>query len=221
MSLEEKSKFKGGYLRYLGILLLLLGFGVLFFTYQPVIWSYFDYYFSPKPVEEIKIEITKKEEEVTKEINKETEVVFVNSDFGLYIPKIKANAKVIKNVDPYDFDAYRNALIYGVVHAKGSALPNEDGNVFLFAHSTVNFYERRKYNVYFYLLGELEKDDPIYVSYEGVMYKYKVLELRIVDPSEVQYLGKYMEQDTLTLMTCWPVGSNVKRAIVIAVRDIE
>lgn len=218
---EEKSKSKVGYSKYLGILLLLIGFGVLFFTYQPVIWSYLDYYLSPKPVSEVKVEIAQEEEEITTEIKKETEVVFVDNNFGLYIPKIKANAKVIKNVDPYDFDAYRNALVYGVVHAKGTAVPNEVGNVFLFAHSTVNFYERRDYNVYFYLLGELEKDDPIYVSYDSEIYKYKVLELKIVNPSDVQYLGQYMEEDTLTLMTCWPVGSNVKRAIVIAVRDLE
>jgi len=30
-----------------------------------------------------------------------------------------------------------------------------------------------------------------------------------------------MDQDTLTLMTCWPVGSNTRRGIVTAVRDIE
>ncbi len=218
---EEKSKSKVGYSKYLGILLLFVGFGVLFFTYQPVIWSYFDYYIAPKPIEKIKVEIVKEEDEITTEIKKDTEVVFVDKDFGLYIPKIKANAKVIKNVDPYNFDEYRKALIYGVVHAKGTALPNEVGNAFLFAHSTVNFYERREYNVYFYLLGELEKDDPIYVSYAEEIYKYKVLELKIANPSEVQYLGQYMKEDTLTLMTCWPVGSNVKRAIVIAVRDLE
>ncbi len=221
MSLEEKSKSKVGYSKYLGILLLLVGITILFFTYQPLIRSYFDYKFSPKPIEEVKVEIIKEDEEITTEIVKDTEIVFVDNNFGLYIPKIQANAKVIKNVNPYDYDAYRNALIYGVVHAKGTALPNENGNVFLFAHSTVNFYERRKYNVYFYLLGELKKDDPIYVSYQGEIYNYKVLELRIVKPSEVQYLGEYMDQDTLTLMTCWPIGSNTKRAIVVAIRDTE
>ena len=221
MSLEEKSKSKVGYLKYLGILLLLVGITILFFTYQPLIRSYFDYKFSPKPIEEVKVEIIKEDEEITTEIVKDTEIVFVDNNFGLYIPKIQANAKVIKNVNPYDYDAYRNALVYGVVHAKGTALPNENGNVFLFAHSTVNFYERRKYNVYFYLLGELKKDDPIYVSYQGEIYNYKVLELRIVKPSEVQYLGEYMDQDTLTLMTCWPIGSNTKRAIVVAIRDTE
>ncbi|HCC67735.1 TPA: hypothetical protein DEP90_00790, partial [Patescibacteria group bacterium] len=29
----------------------------------------------------------------------------------------------------------------------------------------------------------------------------------------------YSDEDTLTLMTCWPLGMNYKRMIVIAVRD--
>jgi len=218
---EEKSKLKVGYSKYLGILLLLVGVVILFVTYQPLIWSYLDYKFTTKQVEDVKVEVTPKGEEITSKIAKDTEIVFVNSDFGIYIPKIKANAKVIKDVDINNYEEYRNALVYGVAHAKGSALPDEHGNVFLFAHSTVNFYERRKYNVYFYLLGELQKDDLIYVSYEGKIYKYKVVEFKVVKPEEIKYLGKYMEQDTLTLMTCWPVGSNTRRGIVTAVRDME
>ena len=30
-----------------------------------------------------------------------------------------------------------------------------------------------------------------------------------------------MDEDTLTLMTCWPVGGNSHRGIVIATRVIE
>jgi len=221
MSKEKDKKSKAGYLKIIGILLLLLGILIVVYTFQPFIFSYLDYKFTPQPQKEIKVELTNGDEEITADIKKDTEVVIVDNEFGLYIPKIQANAKVIKNIDPYDYDAYRNALIYGVVHAKGSALPSESGNVFLFAHSTVNFYESRKYNVYFYLLGELKKDDPILVSYQGTIYKYKVLEFKVVKPEEIQYLGTYMEQDTLTLMTCWPVGSNTKRAIVTAIRDLE
>lgn len=218
---EEKSKSKVGYSKYLGILLLLVGLAILFFTYQPLIWSYFDYIFSSKQVENIQVKVTPKGQEITTEIKKDTEIVFVNSDFGLYIPKIQANAKVLKDINPYNENEYTNALISGIAHAKGSALPNEDGNVFLFAHSAVNFYERRKYNVYFYLLNELEKDDPIYVSYQGEIYNYKVLEVKIVNPENTQYLGKYLDQDTLTLMTCWPAGANIKRTIVVTIRDTE
>jgi LPXTG-site transpeptidase (sortase) family protein len=218
---EESKKKEVGYLKYLGILLLLGGLGVLIATFFPIIKAYINYYFTPEPQEEIKVEIVKEDEEITQEITKDTQVVFVDQEFGLYIPKIGANSKVIRNVDPYKESEYNNALISGVAHAKGTALPNQPGNVFLFAHSAVNFYERRKYNVYFYLLDELEKEDEIYVSYQGEIYMYSVLEVKRVDPSEVEYLGRYLPQDTLTLMTCWPAGANIKRTIVVAVRAQE
>lgn len=217
---DLKSKLKVGYLRYLGILLLLGGIFILIFTYYPVIQAYIKYWNTPtKEIEKIEVKIGKKDEEITQDINTDTQVIFVDNEFGLYIPKIQANAKVIKDVDPYNKEKYTQALIYGVAHAKGTSLPNESGNVFLFAHSAVNFYERRKYNIYFYLLDRLEKDDEIFLSYMGNMYKYKVLEVRRVDPKDVEYLGVYMDQDTLTVMTCWPAGANIKRTIVIAVRD--
>ncbi len=221
MSEEKDKKGKAGYLRVIGVLLLLLGILIVVYTFQPFIFSYIDYKLTPEPKKEIEVELIKGDQEITTDIKKDTEVVFVDNQFGLYIPKIQANSKVIKNIDPYDYDAYHNALISGVAHAKGSAVPSESGNVFLFAHSAVNFYERRKYNVYFYLLGELKKDDPILVVYQGEIYNYKVLEFKVVNPNEIQYLGKYMDQDTLTLMTCWPAGSNTKRAIVTAIRDTE
>lgn len=221
MSEEKDKKGKAGYLRVIGILLLLLGILIVVYTFQPLIFSYIDYKLTPEPEKEIEVELIKGDQEITTDIKKDTEVVFVDNQFGLYIPKIQANSKVVKNIDPYDFDAYSNALISGVAHAKGSAVPSESGNVFLFAHSAVNFYERRKYNVYFYLLGELEKDDPILVSYQGEIYKYKVLEFKVIKPEEIQYMGQYMQEDTLTLMTCWPAGSNTKRAIVTAIRDLE
>ena len=218
MSAEESNK-KAGYLKYLGILLLLTGFIVLIWTFYPIISAYSKYKTTEPDVENIKVEVTNETEEITEDIEKDTEIVFVDKNFGLYIPKIGANAKVIRNVDPYDEDEYTNALYSGVAHAKVSSTPNRSGNVFLFAHSAVNFYERRKYNVYFYLLGELKKDDPIYVSYDGSIYTYKVLENKKVAPTEVEYLGTYLEKDTLTLMTCWPAGMNYRRLIVTAVRD--
>ena len=218
MSKEKNNKKKVGYLKYIGILLLLSGLTVLTFTFSPIISAYLKYYFNPEPKKEVRVEIVEEKDEDMQE-EEDEEIVFLNEDFGLYIPKIGANAKVIENIDPYDEDEYINALYSGVAHAKGSSTPNRNGNVFLFAHSAVNFYERRKYNVYFYLLGELKKDDPIYVSYEGDIYTYKVLETKKVNPTEVEYLGTYLDKDTLTIMTCWPAGMNVKRIIVTGVRN--
>lgn len=211
------TKIKKEKTRYIGILLLLTGLIFLLLTFYPLILSYVNYFFFPVN-KEIPIEIIKEEEEITKDINRNTEVINMDPNFGIYIPKIKANSPIILNVDPYNEETYINALYKGVAHAKGSSTPNLTGNVFLFAHSAVNFYEQRKFNVYFYLLGELEKDDLIYISYKGEIYTYKVLETKKVDPKDIKYLGEYMDEDTLTIMTCWPAGTDFKRIIVTAVR---
>jgi LPXTG-site transpeptidase (sortase) family protein len=214
------TKLKKDGVRYLGILLFLTGFTFLALTFYPVISSYIDYYLFPSK-EEINVDIVKEGQNITKEIKKETEEVLLDANFGIYIPKIKANAPVIANVDPNNENAYTNALYKGVAHAKGTSTPDTNGNIFLFAHSAVNFYEQRKFNVYFYLLTELQKDDPIYVSYKNVIYQYKVLDIKKVDPTETKYLGKYMNEDTLTIMTCWPAGTDYKRIIVTAIRAQE
>ena len=170
---ENRSKSKRGYLKYIGILFLLLGLIILSIIYSPVIKAYIDYKLYPFPNKEIKIELTNGSDNITTDISKDTDTVFVDKDFGLYIPKIKANAKVIKNIDPNNYNAYRNALVHGVVHAKGTS-HQMNQVMFSFAHSTVNFYERRQYNIYFYLLGQLEENDLVYVSYQGrsILTKY-------------------------------------------------
>ena len=202
----------------LGVSLLLAGVVILLLTYWPILSAYISFYSSPEP-STTNIEIAKDEEEVTKKITKTTEKVVIDADFGIYIPKIKSNSKVVKNINPFDEAEYSKALETDVVHTKGTATPDMSGNVFLFAHSAVNFYERNKFHVYFYLLSELKAGDEIFVSYEKNIYKYKVVDVKIVNKEEVKYLRDYDKQDTLTLMTCYPAGSDWKRSIVIAHRD--
>ena len=54
------------------------------------------------------------------------------------IPKIKAQAPLILNVDPWNENIYKESLKKGVAHAKGTPLPGESGRSFIFAHSSGN-----------------------------------------------------------------------------------
>ena len=200
-----------------GVILLLLGLTALLLTYWPVIRAKISQCrFSEPSTTNV---VISENQDITKEITPDTEEVILDPKFGLYIPKIKSNASVVADVSPYDKGEYIKALETGIAHAKGTVTPNKEGNVFLFAHSAVNFYERNKYDVYFYLLHELKKDDEIFVSYDGIIYKYRVQEVKIVNREDVKYLSKYSDEDTLTLMTCYPAGTDWKRTIVIAHRD--
>ncbi len=138
-----------------------------------------------------------------------------DSDFGIVIPKISANSKVIPNVDPYNNIEYQVALTKGVAHAMGTSLPGYAGNVFLFSHSSVNFYEANRYNSIFYLLDKLEKGDEIDLYYKGGKFKYLVTDKKTVGAEEVKYLSGDGSKKTVTLMTCWPPGTTFKRLLVI------
>ena len=139
----------------------------------------------------------------------------VDESFGIVIPKLGANARIVPNVNPYDSSVYQQALTQGVAHAVGTVFPGSVGNVFLFSHSSVNFYEANRYNSIFYLLYKLETGDKIDLYYKGEKFVYRVTEKKTVDPKDVSYLTNQTTKKTVTLMTCWPPGTTSQRLLVI------
>lgn len=147
---------------------------------------------------------------------KNLEIKPIDKEFGIVIPKIGANAKIVAQVDPYNANIYQVALTKGVAQAKGTSFPDKVGNMFLFSHSSANILEATRYNSVFYLLSKLKKDDEVDVYYKQKKYKYKVSEVKLVDSKEVSYLNPNSESRTLTMMTCWPAGTTYKRLLIIA-----
>ena len=184
---------------------------ILFFTFYPVIKEEIKYDFFPKK-SDVKVE-TRSE---VKGVSTQDVIVPVDEEFGIVIPKIFANAKVIPEVDSQNSDIYQRALTKGVAHAKGTAFPDENGNTFIFAHSSADFFEASRYNAVFYLLSKLEMGDEIYLFYRGIKYQYRVTEKKNVSSEGASYLEKNTPEKILTLMTCWPPGTTLKRLIVIA-----
>lgn len=182
-----------------GIGLLVLGILLLFVTLYPVF------------KEETRYEISRIIPDVFEE-----ELVPPNTDFSILVPKIRATASIIKNVNPYDSKAYQSALTKGVAHATGTAFPGQNKNIFLFSHSSVNFYEAAQFNSVFYLLHKMEKGDEIQVYYQGNLYNYTVSSKSIVNSESVAYLENSGNSEKLTLMTCWPPGTTFKRLIIQA-----
>ncbi len=185
-----------------GLLLIMSAIGIVGLTFFPVIME----------------EIGYRARTITRAVapQREKPIQPLDSEFGIIIPKLGANAHVIANVDPYDHEAYQQALSHGVAHARGTAFPGEHGNMFLFSHSSVNFYEATQYNAIFYLLYKLEKGDKISVWRQGKEYIYTIEEKKIALPSETSYLTQKTTERQLILMTCWPPGTNLKRLMVIA-----
>ena len=139
-------------------------------------------------------------------------------DFSIVVPKIGANSRILPNIDASDEKVYLDALNKGVAHASGSKFPGESGHIFLFAHSTDYFWNIGSYNAIFYLLSKLVKCDEINLFYQGQRFVYKVVGATIVDPSQVEYITRQSSKEFLTLQTCWPPGTTLKRLLVFAAR---
>lgn len=186
---------------------------ILYLTFAPVVREEIKYQFSAK---DNNLPVVTKEEEMAQAVPSAKALVPVDEDFGIVIPKIGANARVIADVDWENSAEYQRALTQGVAHARGTSYPGAAGNVFLFAHSGVDFYEANRYNAVFYLIGKLRQGDEIYLFHNREKFVYKVVETKIVASDQVEYLTGDESTKTLTLMTCWPAGTTFKRLIVIA-----
>lgn len=185
---------------------ILIGIGI-FLTVLSL--TLFVYIFAPVAKVEINYSLNRPKTKIS-------EIKPLDKNFGIVIPKIGANAKIIPQVDPFNANTYQVALTKGVAQAKGTTFPDKTGNMFLFSHSSVNILEATRYNSVFYLLTKLQKEDEIYIYYKNIRYRYKVFEIKIVDAKDISYLSPQSDVKTLTLMTCWPPGTTLKRLLVIA-----
>jgi len=183
---------------FIGFILIGLSLVIFILTFYPVMTV------------ELKYQLQRPDKNTAKKV-----IVPVDKEFGIVIPKIEANAKVVPNVSPFNEKEYQWQLTKGVVQAKGTAFPGQWGNVFIFAHSAGNFYDANRYNAIFFLLTKMEKGDDIYLFYKSHKFIYKVTDKKIVEASAVQYLAGDSRKKTVTLMTCWPAGTTLKRLLIV------
>jgi LPXTG-site transpeptidase (sortase) family protein len=131
----------------------------------------------------------------------------------LVIPKIRVEAPVIWKVSP---DRILSELRRGVAHYQGTATPNDSGgNVFITGHSSGFFWDRGAYNRVFANLDKLVAGDLIALSTDSARYIYKVKDSIVVRPNQVEVLNQ-TATPSLSLMTCVPVGTNLRRLVVRA-----
>ena len=136
--------------------------------------------------------------------------------FRISIPKLHIeNAKVetnSTNLDPINL----------LGHYKGTSLPGEPGNVFIYGHSVLSiFFNPKDYKTIFSTLPRLEKGDKVFIDYASKSYTYEVVEKLTLKPKDVNVLdtnpGRLpLGSKTLTLMTCVPPGARTFRLLVVA-----
>lgn len=138
--------------------------------------------------------------------------------FYLSIPKLKIeNAKVKTNFNGSSPNGF-------IGHYGGSSLPGETGNTYLFGHSVLPwFFNPKNYKTIFAMLGNLEPGDNFYVNYNNKTLKYQIEDKVVLKPDDVNPLEpwapKYLNESTVTLMTCWPAGTKTNRLEIRAVLE--
>lgn len=151
------------------------------------------------------------------------EMEIAPSDDRLIIPRINQNIPVVKvgseSLIKRDWGALENemqkALQDGVVHYPGTSLPGQTGNVVITGHSSYFPWDAGRFKDVFALLHDVVKGDRIVVYSNQDKYLYEVNDTKVVMPDNIEVL-KQTPDDRITLITCTPVGTNLKRLIVTA-----
>jgi len=114
--------------------------------------------------------------------------------------------------------AYQEALKKGVVHFPETAEPGQPGNCFIFGHSSDYWWSGGKYKTVFAVLPNIEKGTEILASNpSGQTFTYLVTESFVVGPDDTWVLDqKKNAKKILTLQTSYPIGTALKRYIVVA-----
>ncbi len=138
-------------------------------------------------------------------------------EFELIIPKIGVRTQVLTNVSAADESQYNEVLKDKAAHAVGSSLPDENGAIYVFGHSTNSIFNLNFFNPVFYSLKKLDKGDRVALVYKGKVYSYQVDNQKIINPDEVSEIENLnLKEKKLILQTCWPPGTAWKRLLVIA-----
>ncbi len=108
-------------------------------------------------------------------------------------------------------------LKQNLVQYKDTALPGQNGNSVIFGHSALpQFYNTSNYLTIFSKLPTLKKGDEMLVDYDGIRYRYKVEEMYEVEATDIQVLAQRFDDSYLTLITCVPPGTLLRRLVVKA-----
>lgn len=155
---------------------------------------------------------------------REREPIVVDRDYSrdMFIDIDSVGIKGITispNVESEDPKVYNRYLKKGVAHFRGTPLPGDGGNSFIYGHSSVESFFARHQNLPETIFTRLEKvdvGDDVYINKDGERLHYVVRRKKIVEPTDFSILETQGNKDTVTLMTCWPLGMGRKRLIVVA-----
>ena len=154
--------------------------------------------------------IRKPAPQVTQAVDEKGDPNFLTiSSIGVKVPVVY--------VDQKSETVFQKALQSGVVHYPGTALPGQAGNVYIFGHSSDYAWVKSNYKSVFALLPRMKIGDMIQITdADGKIFEYRVTETKVIVPTDLSVLAQDTSKHLLTLQTSYPVGTALKRYLVIA-----
>lgn len=136
-------------------------------------------------------EVEDKKEDIKQEENPKKTIDYSKYTGVIEIPKIGLK-RGFYNVGHKYNDIEHNVTVIG-----GSTMPDiVNGNLILAAHSG------DAYISYFAYLYKLVVGDYIYISYNGIIYKYQIVNIYNVPKTGTVTINRNENKNTLTLITC-------------------
>ncbi len=129
--------------------------------------------------------------------------------YNLSIPKLKIEKATVQ-IGGED-------LMASLIQYPGTGLPGQYGNAVIFGHSVLpQFFNPKNYKTIFSTLPQLEEDDEIFVDFDGIQYRYLVRKIIETKPEDVVVLEQSYDSQWLSLITCVPPGTYLRRLVVRA-----
>lgn len=138
----------------------------------------------------------------------------------LIIPALGIRVPIV-----WDSSTEENAMLanlhYGVVHYAGTAKPDEGlsenrGNIFISGHSSYYSWDPGSYKTIFATLPNINVGDQVAIGYQGKVYVFQVYDKAEVSPGDTDVVRQDTDKHIVTLMTCVPIGTNLRRFIARA-----
>jgi len=142
-------------------------------------------------------------------LNPDSKILSGNNQTTYYISIPKLNIKdAIVTLGSMD-------LKKSLIQYPQTALPGQLGNAVVFGHSVLpQFFSPKSYLTIFATLYKLEPGDEIIVNFDKSTYKYVVDEMYEVQPTDLSVLEQRFDTKNLTLITCSPPGTTLRRLVV-------
>ena len=136
--------------------------------------------------------VDEEEESIIEEPQEEKKETTSNITYTavLEIPKINLKRGVVNNTKNF------RSINYAISVDNSSKYPNENGNFILYSHSgnsSIAFFNK---------LYKVDKDDDIYVYYNGIKYHYKVVKKYDIEKTGKAKVISSKSDKYITLITC-------------------